>query len=424
MASEAMTPAMPAWRRNLTLGLVGVVAALNYIDRQVFGIFMPQIGRDLQIDHQQLGFIAGISFSLFYLAAAFPIARLADRGDRPLIIALCVAVWSASTAACAFAGSMAQLVLIRVGLAAGEGGAGPASQSLVLELFSKQRRTLTLSVLLAANAVGLGAGGAIGGWLSQWLDWRQSLIAVGLPGLLVALAVWILAAEPRRRGRSLVTPPPQVPMGEVMRTIMGSSSLRWAALTIILVSSAGFPFLIWSGSFYQTVHGMTPREAGAALFVPITGGLVIGNLLAGWLGDRFGKGRPRYYARLAAIGLVLAFPLGIAMAQSADARTSLVLFFFYHLLVTLHLAPIQALSFSQVPVSMRAMLGACINMVITLCGVGIGTWLVGALSAYFTARHGDLSLRYALTSVCFTLPFGAVCAIMAGRRAQGERDRA
>lgn len=418
MTAEAAAPAVSGARRNLTLGLLAMVAALSYIDRQAFSIFMPAIGRDLGIDHQQLGFVAGLSFSVFYLLAAFPIARLADRGDRPLIVSLCVAVWSAATAATALAGSMVQLVLLRIGLAAGEGGAGPASQSLLLDLFPPSRRTLVISTLAASSAFGIGAGGAIGGWLSQWLDWRQSMIAVGLPGLLIALAVWFLAVEPRRDASRTFQPPPQMPMREVMGMIVRSASLRWTALAIVFNSVAGFPFVIWSGSFFQIVHGMTAQEAGAALFLPISGGLVVGNLLAGWLGDRFGRGRPRYYALLAAVGMLVAFPLGIATAQAAGTRASLALFFIYHVFVTLYLAPMQALGFAQMPSAMRATLSACFTMLISLCGLGIGTWLVGALSTYFSARYGDLSLRYALTAVCFALPIGAACSIMAGRRAK------
>lgn len=414
-ATAASAAHLPTWRRYLTLGLLVAVAILSYIDRQIFGIFMPAIGKDLGIGHHELGFIAGLSFSVFYLIAAFPIARLADRGHRPGIIAACVTVWSLATAACAFAGTGLQMVLLRIGLAAGEGGAGPAAQSLLLHIFPPERRTLVISSLLAASAVGLGAGGWIGGLLSQHMDWRSALIAVGLPGLLVALAVWLLAIEPRRQGDVAFAPPPQLPVREVVRRLGSSVSLRWVALTITFVSMAGFPFLIWSGTFYQTVHHLTVREAGDALFLPISGGLVIGNLLAGWLGDRFGRGRPRYLGRLAAIGLVLAFPLGIAMAQVEDVRASLALFFVYHVLITLHLAPMQVIAFAQVPPAMRAMLGAAINMVITLCGIGIGTWLVGGLSSLFAARYGDLSLRYALTSVCFSLPLGAICAVMAGR---------
>ena len=408
------------WRRHVTLALLLAVAALNYIDRQVFGIFMPRIGKELGIGDADLGFIAGLSFSVFYLLAAFPIARLADRGHRPAIIGVCVGVWSLATAACGFAQSGVQLLLTRIGLAAGEGGAGPAAQSLLLQLYPARHRTIVLASLLAASAIGLGAGGAIGGWLSQWLDWRGSMIAVGLPGLLVALAVWAFAFEPRRRDSRVLAFPAKIPLRQSIGLLLLTPSLRWIALAIICVSTAGFPFLLWAGSFYQNVHGMSIHEAGSALFWPITGGLVIGNLLAGWLGDRFGKGQPNFYAWLAAAGLVAGFPFGIAMARLSDATWSLRAFFVYHVFITLHLAPLQALAFAQVPPAMRAMLGAAINMVITLCG--IGTWLVGGLSSYFSARYGDDSLRYALTTVCFSLPVGAIAAIMAGRTASISGD--
>lgn len=408
---------LPAWRRNLTLGLILVVAALNYIDRQIFSIFLPQIGEDLGIDHQELGLIAGASFSVFYVLGAFPIARLADRGDRPRIIALCVAVWSLATAACAFAGSGLQLALIRIGLAAGEGGAGPTSQSLVLNLYPQERRTMVLAALLAASAVGVGAGGWIGGQLSEFLDWRGSLIAVGLPGLLVGAAVWLLAAEPRR-SLGGITPPPQIPLRDVFRVIAASPSLRWTALAIVCVSTAGFPFVIWAGAFYQTVHGMSVKEAGTALFLPMTGGLVLGNLLAGWAGDRLGQGRPRFLAGLAAAGLVLAFPFGLGVAQLPAAGWSLFSYFVFKTLITLHLAPLQALSFAQVPPGMRAMLGATIGMIISLCGIGVGTWLVGALSSFFAGWYGDMSLRYALSWICGSILLGAFAAYMAGRAAQ------
>jgi len=409
-------------RRGLTLALVAVVFILSYIDRQAFSIYMPAISREMDIPDHEMGLIAGMSFSVFYLAAAFPIARLADRGDRPLIIALCVAVWSLATAACALAQSAVQLILIRIGLAAGEGGAGPAGQSLILHLFGKERRTLVLSTLLASSSLGLGAGGLIAGLLSRYYDWRTSLVIIGLPGLLVALAVWLLAAEPRRRPEGF-TPPQPMPIGRILGVLVSSPSLRWIAATIIFVSMAGFPFIIWSGSFYQTVHHMDAEAAGKALFWPISGGLVIGNLLAGWLGDRFGKGSPKYSGRLAAIGVLSAFPFGVAMAQVADAAWSLRLFFIYHVLVTLHLGPMQALAFAQVPPAMRAMLGAAINMVITLCGIGIGTWLVGGLSSTFKAHFGDLSLRYSLTAVCFSLLVAAFCAIMAARTAKPLPDQ-
>lgn len=412
------SPPVPAWRAWLTLALLMSVAILSYVDRQIFGILMEPIRIDLGLDRKEIGLIAGLSFSVFYLLGAFPIARLADRGDRPLIVALCVGVWSLATAACGLAQNVWQLVLARVGLAAGEGGAGPASQSLVLHLFPPQRRTLVLGSLMAASAVGIGGGGWIGGVLSQHYTWRESMIIVGLPGLVVALLVWVLAAEPRRREKGTIAPPPQLPIREVLRYMARNPSLRWIAATIILVSSCGFPFLIWSGSFYQTVHGMSVRESGDGLFWPITGGLVIGNLLAGWITDRFGKGNPRFAGAIAAFGPLAGYPFGIAMALVSDPTLSLACFFVFHILITLHLPPMFALAFAQVPVAMRAMLGATVNAIITLCGIGIGTFLVGALSDWFGAHYGAVGLRYAMVTMASTLVLAAFTAWRAGATAK------
>jgi MFS family permease len=406
-------------RRNVTLGLVVVVGALSYIDRLVFSVFQKQIGEELRLSDTEIGWISGTTFAVFYILAAYPIARYADRGDRRMVIALSVAVWSLATAACSLAMNGVQMALIRIGLAAGEGGAGPAAQSLLLGIFPKERRTLVISCMLAASAVGLGLGGVIAGQLSRAFDWRMVFVIVGLPGLLVALAVWLLAVEPRRDGGAAVeVPEPQQPFLSVIRQIASLPSLRWAALAIISISATGFPFLIWSHDFYQTIHHMDPHQSGNALFVPITGGLVLGNLLAGWLGDRFGAGNPRFLGRLAAIGVLVAFPFGLAVALAPTTLLSLAAFFVFHVFITLHLGPLQALSFSQIPVTSRAMLGATINTIITLCGIGIGTFLLGAVSTHFKSEYGDLSLRYAYVVMAFPMLLGALAALMAARTAR------
>ena len=121
--------------RNLTLGLMMVVAILSYVDRQVFTLFQDDIKQELGLSDGQLGLLTGMSFALFYTLAAFPIARLADVGDRRKIIAVCVMVWSTATALCGIAAGFWQLMLARIGLAAGEAGAGPASSSLLTEIF-------------------------------------------------------------------------------------------------------------------------------------------------------------------------------------------------------------------------------------------------------------------------------------------------
>lgn len=405
-------------RRHLTLGLLVVVAILSYVDRQVFTLFQDDIKAELGLDDGQLGLLTGIAFAAFYAIAAFPIARYADRGDRRLVIAVCVSIWSAATALSAFAFNFWQMLLARIGLAAAEAGAGPAGLSLLTDIFPKDRRTTVIAVLLAANAVGLSGGLALAGWLSQWYDWRTVFLIVGLPGIGVGLLVYLLAAEPRRRGVAEPKPVQQTSLGEVLRTMASNPSLRWVGLLLCTVPVTGFAFILWGASFFQRVHEMDKTETGFWLGGAMAAGLVIGNLVAGWVSDRYGKANPRFNGWFAGLGLLISFPFGVGFALASDPYVALACFVVVKFMMTLHLGPIISLCFAQVPVEMRAMMSATINMFIGLAGVGLGGTIAGYLSKAFTPGYGILSLQPSLATMSGCLLVGGVAAIMAGRTAK------
>jgi MFS family permease len=413
-----MTNNVSLMRRNVTFGLIFAVAILSYVDRQIFTLFQDDIKLELGLDDGQLGLLTGISFAAFYAIAAFPIARYADRGDRRMVIALSVIVWSAATAVCGLANNFWQMVLARVGLAAGEAGAGPAANSLLVEIFPPERRTLVISSMLAASAIGISGGLWLAGWLSQYFDWREVFLIVGLPGVLVGLLVWLFSAEPRRGKGDLVIPPPQIGFGEVLRTMAANTSLRWIGLLLTMVPITGFAFIIWGASFFQRVHGMSKAETGFWLGGAMALGLVIGNIVAGLVGDKYGKDNPGFNGWFAGLGLLAGFPLALGFVWAANPYVALACFVGVKFMMTLHLGPIIALSFAQVPLAMRAMMSATINMFIGLAGTGIGGTVAGYLSKAFAPTYAEMSLRPALTVLAFCLLVGGVAAIMAGRTAK------
>lgn len=413
-----MTGIVSPARRNLTLGLLIVVAILSYVDRQVFTLFQDDIKAELGLSDGQLGLLTGMSFALFYTIAAFPIARYADRGDRRMTIAVCVIVWSAATALCGMAQNFWQMVLARIGLAAGEAGAGPAGTSLLTEIFPLERRTTVISVMLAANAVGISGGLALGGWLSQYFGWRAVFLILGLPGILIGLTVWAFSAEPRRGVGAVTIPPQQIPMRDVLRTMAGNTSLRWVGLLLTMVPLTGFAFILWGASFFQRVHGMGKAETGFWLGGAMAAGLVIGNLIAGWVSDRYGKANPRFNGWFAGLGLIASFPFGVGFALTANPYVALACFVVVKFMMTLHLGPIISLCYAQVPVAMRAMMSATIGMVIGLSGMGIGGTVAGYVSQAFAAGYGDKSLQPALALISLCLLVGGFAAIMAGRTAK------
>ena len=409
-------------RRNVTLGLMFLVGILSYVDRQIFTLFQDDIKMELGLDDSQLGLLTGISFALFYTIAAFPIARYADRGDRRMTVAVCVIIWSLATALCGFAQNFWQMILARIGLAAGEAGAGPASNSLLTDIFPPERRTLVISTGLAASSIGLAGGLALGGWLSTFYGWRTVFLILGLPGVFLGLLVWLLSAEPRRGKSDLVAAPKQSSIREVLGTMWSNTSLRWVGLLLTMVPITGFALIIWGASFFQRVHGMTKAETGFWLGGAMAAGLVIGNFLAGWVGDKYGKANPGFNGWFAGLGLLVAFPFALAFSFTPNPYVALGCFVVVKFMMTLHLGPIISLCFAQVPLSMRAMMSATIYMFIGLAGTGIGGTLAGYVSQLYMPTYGDKSLQPALATLSCCLLVGGIAAIMAGQTAKPLKE--
>src|SRR5688572_9379371 len=91
----------PAYRRT-ALALLALVYVFNFVDRQVLSILAESIKIDLALSDTQLGLVTGLAFALFYCLMGLPLARYAERGDRPGLIAAALTVWSGFTIACGF----------------------------------------------------------------------------------------------------------------------------------------------------------------------------------------------------------------------------------------------------------------------------------------------------------------------------------
>src|SRR3546814_17497393 len=113
--------------------------------------------------------------------------------------------------------------------------------------------------------------------------------------------------------------------------------------------------------------------------------------------------------------LLVSFPFGLGFALAGNAYVALACFVVVKFTMTLHLGPIIALCFAQVPEHMRAMMSATINMFIGLAGVGLGGTVAGFLSRYFPPDYGELSLQPATAVLRSCLLVGWIAAIMAGR---------
>jgi fucose permease len=75
------------WYRWYVLGLLILTLLFSVADRLVFSILIEPIKAEFKLSDTQLGLLGGVAFTLPYVFAGFPAARLADRSVRKNIVA-------------------------------------------------------------------------------------------------------------------------------------------------------------------------------------------------------------------------------------------------------------------------------------------------------------------------------------------------
>ena len=261
-----------AW---LTLGVLMLVYIVNVIDRQILSILAQDIKHDLGISDADLGYLYGTAFAIFFSLFGIPFGRLADQWYRGRLIAIGLAFWSSMTTLSGLATSYPMLSAARMGVAIGESSATPAAWSMLADLFPKDRRALVNALYASASIIGGSLSLPIGGWLaSRWTlahattaaplglsGWQATFIAVGLPGLALAIVVACLP-EPARGGSDGVAGPARHPHA-------------WANFAIELTRILP-PLTLWSaalvpGGLRRNVIALAVIATGSALLATATG---------------------------------------------------------------------------------------------------------------------------------------------------------
>lgn len=192
------------------LGVLVVVYILNFIDRQILSILAVDIKRNLNLTDDQLGFLGGAAFAVFYALFGVPLGRLADRWHRVRLLTIGLVLWSTMTALSGFARNYLTLSLARMGVGVGEATASPTAYSLISDYFPARQRASALAIyssgLYLGGGVSLFIGAKIskiwdaaypGGGIAGLVGWQAAFLAVGVPGLLLAL--WVASLrEPVR----------------------------------------------------------------------------------------------------------------------------------------------------------------------------------------------------------------------------------
>ena len=211
---------------NYVLFMLAVVAFFNYLDRMVLSMLVEPIKADLGFSDTQLGLLTGFAFALFYATFGIPIARLADTRSRVTILSVCMALWSAMTAACGLAQNFVHMLLARVGVGVGEAGCVPSSHSLLTDYVPVENRALALGIFQTGGAVGIMVGLILAGWLADAYGWRATFFIVGIPGVVLAVVAKLTVKDPPRGNFSDAPEPEAQSFGVAVASLVRRRTFR------------------------------------------------------------------------------------------------------------------------------------------------------------------------------------------------------
>lgn len=358
--------------------LLGLIYMMNFVDRTIISIAGEAIRRDLNLSDLQLGLLGGLAFSLFYAALGIPLARLAERRSRVGIIASVTAIWSVMTALSGAASSFAQLLLCRMGVGVGEAGFTPALISMLSDRFPEDRRASAFSTIAIWVSVGAAVSATIGGWVVQNYGWRTAFVAMGVPGLVLAVVLKLTIAEPVRRNAGDAGSTPS--FGAVLRKVGRSPAFLYLTAASGLVGMVSFGLNLFMIPLLVRRYGLDIAQAGMIFAGSLSLAMAIGNYSGGRAADWLGRRDVGWFGRAPAMLLVISLPLYVLAILQSDWRWFMVLMFFSAASLNAFLPAIMTVTQRLVEPRMRASAAALHAFGQTVAGLGIGSVALGWLS--------------------------------------------
>ncbi len=349
-AGALEVPGTSAGRSWYAVGVLLVAYVFSVMDRQILTLLFGPVQKTLHLNDTLMGMLHGFTFAAFYALMGLPIARIIDRGDRRLAIAVGIALWSIATAAGGLATEYWHLLLARVGVAVGEAVLLPGAVSLIADLFVAEKRGRAMSVFGASGPFGAGAGLIAGGlilgiftvappslpWFGPLHPWQATFMALGLPGLFVALLM-LFVPEPRNAaggsrigsgkgsGKGNARPGVAVPVAVVRRY---AAENRRTMISLML--GAGFFYTCvygwsaWAPTYFVREFGWKYSEIGKALGFLLAFVGPLGAIFGGWIGDFWKRrGMAHGYLRVAFVASAGLSTSAIGMVSVHDAHLAL-----------------------------------------------------------------------------------------------------
>jgi len=373
----------------VVVGLLSVVAFLNYLDRQMLSTMQEAIGMDIEALQAPQNFGRLMAIFLWVYAVVSPFAgTIADRLSRKWLIVGSLGVWSTVTILMGFCTTFSQMYWLRGLMGVSEALYIPSSLSLIADYHEGKSRSLAVGLHMTGLYLGQAVGG-FGSIFASALSWTTTFRVFGIVGVAYAVVLMFFLREKRKpvsmEARTNLQPGPGV-----LKSfgLIFSNIAFWVILFFFASTSLpGWATKNWLPTlFAQNIDGGM-AVAGPVATITIALSSFIGVMVGGPLSDKWVKKNLKGRIYTSAIGLSMMIPalvlMGLGHGVVSAVASGLIFGLGYGMFDTNNM-PILC---QFVPSRLRATAYGLMNMV----GVAMG-----ALCTQLLGRIHNLGLSFAI----------------------------
>jgi predicted MFS family arabinose efflux permease len=417
--------AYTAAERWYVLIVMCLVYAISIADRYVVSTVLEPIRLELKLTDTGAGFL-GVPLGLFYVCCGIPMSWLADRRNRRNILAASMIVWSCFTTVCGLSRNFWQFLAARIGVGVGEAGGTPPANSIIADYFPADRRPMALGVFALGAPIGAWAGADLAGAVAHAYGWRAAFLALGTPGVVVGILIYLTIREPARGRMDAVTDAGAPPLLESLRFLWRQRAAFHVVMGSGVCALWGWGLIWFTPMFLMRTYHLNVADAGAVTgYIHLVGGIAATAGTA-WILSRPSMADPRRVVWLLAAGVALATIPSFLAYWTRSLQFATVMLWLFIPAIYFYIGPCMGLMQNLAPPRMRAMFTAWSLVVGNVFNLIIAPQGIGILSDWFAGRGGGdaASLRLSLLVLAPTGLWAAYHFCMASKTIIEDQKRA
>lgn len=297
----------------VVVGLLWVVALLNYMDRQMLSTMQEAMKADIVELNKAEAFGALMAVFLWIYGFLSPVAGMvADRVSRKWLVVGSLFVWSFVTWMMGYADTFHQLYWLRAVMGVSEALYIPSALSLIADWHEGKSRSLAVGIHMTGLYVGQAIGG-FGATIAAMFSWHSTFHWFGIIGVAYSLVLMALlhenphhAAPARKLADGAKVKKPSIFAG------LGMVLSMWSFWVILFYFAApslpGWAIKNWSPTLFSESLGIPMSQAGPISTITIAVSSFIGVIIGGIMSDRWVQRNLRGRVYTGAIGLGMMVP--------------------------------------------------------------------------------------------------------------------